>query len=392
MKNAVQMTRYLLSALLCFCTLLVSEKLCGQMQTIVFMRHGEKPKPASSEQLSCQGLNRSLALPKVLARKFRRPDYIFAPSTIYDSSPQGGDLSYNRPLTTIEPTAISLGMSVNIDFAFNQDQLLANELLQEKYHSSLIFLAWEHHNIVNISELLFQALGENPQKVPDWKGDDFDSLYIFHINWQDGKGHLKFKKDSEKLDNLSEECPYSINEPILANQIDARTFYLIPNAEDGGRGQLNCQGLNRALALPIFLASQSPSGSLDSLIAPSPYTSFVKHDGLDFYDFRGLMTIDSAAIQQKHGLYTPYATTELSAMIAALLAGAFPGKTFAIAWDIADLDLLARALLRGLGGDVRLIPEFVNDHDVIFKISVGQSSAPKFSIIRQNIRPSELCP
>jgi hypothetical protein len=48
------------------------------VETIVFLRHGEKP-PGGLGQLTCQGLNRALALPPVLISKFGKADYIFAP-------------------------------------------------------------------------------------------------------------------------------------------------------------------------------------------------------------------------------------------------------------------------------------------------------------------------
>ena len=52
--------------------------LAARVETIVFVRHGEKPE-AGLGQLSCQGLNRALALPAVIRAKFGRPDAIFAP-------------------------------------------------------------------------------------------------------------------------------------------------------------------------------------------------------------------------------------------------------------------------------------------------------------------------
>src|SRR5262245_11611330 len=48
-------------------------------ETIVFMRHGEKPSGGLG-QLTCQGLNRALALPSVLIGKFGRPDFVYAPN------------------------------------------------------------------------------------------------------------------------------------------------------------------------------------------------------------------------------------------------------------------------------------------------------------------------
>jgi hypothetical protein len=41
-------------------------------QTIVFIRHGEKPSGGYG-QITCQGLNRALALPDVLLAKYGKP-------------------------------------------------------------------------------------------------------------------------------------------------------------------------------------------------------------------------------------------------------------------------------------------------------------------------------
>ena len=47
------------------------------VETIVFIRHGEKPEGGFG-QLNCQGLNRALALAPIIAKSFGRPDAIFA--------------------------------------------------------------------------------------------------------------------------------------------------------------------------------------------------------------------------------------------------------------------------------------------------------------------------
>lgn len=48
-------------------------------ETIVMVRHGKKPDLGLG-QLTCQGLNRALALPAVIAKEFGKPAAIFAPS------------------------------------------------------------------------------------------------------------------------------------------------------------------------------------------------------------------------------------------------------------------------------------------------------------------------
>ena len=53
-----------------------------KMETIIFLRHDEKPFDGLG-QLTCQGLNRVLALPQVLLSKVGKPDYIFAPNPFF---------------------------------------------------------------------------------------------------------------------------------------------------------------------------------------------------------------------------------------------------------------------------------------------------------------------
>jgi len=71
-------------------------------QTLVFIRHGEKPDEGLG-QLSCQGLNRALALPPVIAKSFGRPDYIYAPDPSVSKKDAGELYDYVRPLATVEP-------------------------------------------------------------------------------------------------------------------------------------------------------------------------------------------------------------------------------------------------------------------------------------------------
>src|SRR4029079_8546072 len=79
-------------------------------QTIVFLRHGEKPSGGLG-QLTCQGLNRSLALPSVLIGRYGTPDYVYAQTPSVKMNDPAGSFYYVRPLATIEPTAIRAGIS-----------------------------------------------------------------------------------------------------------------------------------------------------------------------------------------------------------------------------------------------------------------------------------------
>ena len=97
-------------------------------ETIVFFRHGEKPSGGLG-QLTCQGLNRALALPDVLLRKFGRPDYLYAPNPAVKMPDPAGSFFYVRPLATIEPVAIRAGRSVNTRYGYNDVAGLRNVLV-----------------------------------------------------------------------------------------------------------------------------------------------------------------------------------------------------------------------------------------------------------------------
>ena len=177
------------------------------VETIVFLRHGEKPDKEIG-QLNCQGLNRALALPRILTSKFGKPDYIFAPAASRMSTITGGvGYNYLRPLATIEPTAIELDMPVDTDFGYSDIEGLRSELTGLKYQNALIFVAWEHHELEELVKQLVSEYQGDPNEVPNWKGKDFDSLYILRITSRDGKKSISFTRDHEGLSNLSTDCP-----------------------------------------------------------------------------------------------------------------------------------------------------------------------------------------
>jgi hypothetical protein len=175
------------------------------VETIVFLRHGEKPEKEIG-QLNCQGLNRALALPRVLTSKFGKPDYIFAPAAARMSKLVGG-YNYLRPLATIEPTAIELDMPVNTNYAYTDIDGLRSELTGQKYQTALIFVAWEHHQLEDLVKRLVSDFHGDPETVPHWKGKDFDSLYVVRITTRDATKSISFTQDQEGLSNLSTDCP-----------------------------------------------------------------------------------------------------------------------------------------------------------------------------------------
>jgi hypothetical protein len=168
-----------LAALTAMATLGVANA-AASTETIVFVRHGEKPDQGLG-QLSCKGLNRALALPSALAR-FGRPTAIFAPDPADKKADLGTRYSYVRPLATIEPTAIRLGMPVDTTFGISTTDRLIERLWQGEFADSTVFVAWEHRQIEAMAKALVASHFGDVAVVPEWNGDDFDSVYIVRID------------------------------------------------------------------------------------------------------------------------------------------------------------------------------------------------------------------
>lgn len=174
-------------------------------ETIVFMRHGEKPLLGLG-QLDCQGLNRALSLPPVLLAKFGKPDAIYAPDPGFKAKDKGIQYNYLRPLATIEPTAIRLGLPVNTEFGLTQIKPLEQDLLKPGNSAATIYVAWEHSLAQLAAQHLIDMAGGHAQ-VPDWAADDYDSLYVVRVKWQGGKPvSASFKIEAEGLNQQPLEC------------------------------------------------------------------------------------------------------------------------------------------------------------------------------------------
>ena len=174
-------------------------------ETIIFLRHGEKPAGGYG-QITCQGLQRALALPSVLIGRYGRPMDIFAPNPTPKVSDQAGTFYYVRPLATIEPTAIKLGMPVNAHYGHPDIASLQAALLKSMYASATIYVAWEHLYLQKLVQNLMNAYGGG-YKVPAWPSGDYDSLYVVRITNTNGIRTAQFDHDYQGLNNLSTSCP-----------------------------------------------------------------------------------------------------------------------------------------------------------------------------------------
>jgi hypothetical protein len=174
-------------------------------QTIVFLRHGEKP-PAGLGQLTCQGLNRSLALPNVLLAKYGRPDYLYAPNPAVKMSDPGGSFFYIRPLATIEPTAVRTGVSINSGYGYTDIASLQSLLIKSSKADTTIFVAWEHAYLVKVVQNIMNQYGGGVT-VPAWTSGDYDSLYVVTVNYTTNGITAQFHRDVEGLNNQPTTCP-----------------------------------------------------------------------------------------------------------------------------------------------------------------------------------------
>jgi hypothetical protein len=175
------------------------DRVPGADETVAIIRHGEKPKDGLG-QLSPAGLKRALALPEVLIRDFGSPTALFAPNPTVDTLDGNTYYPYIRPLATIEPLAIRVGEPVNIQWGMENYALLAQYLLAQKHGTYIV--AWEHHDGEALAKLLLKTVNKNDdwKKVPTWRADDFDSIYIVSItNGPKGERHATFHHKCEHL-------------------------------------------------------------------------------------------------------------------------------------------------------------------------------------------------
>ena len=215
MKRSAFLQRFLRMSLVVACSLGSLTSLAARTpqnngETIVLIRHGEKP-PAGLGQLTCKGLNRALALPSLLIGRFGKPDFLYAPNPsvqVADGNKQP-IYSYVRPLATLEPTAIRLGMPVNAQLGYQQIAELQKALMQPAYAHSLIFVAWEHLMLYEFARQMLQSYGSSPAPLTAWPDDDYETIYVFHIT-RAGNGTPRATLEIQKEDlgkTLADTCP-----------------------------------------------------------------------------------------------------------------------------------------------------------------------------------------
>jgi hypothetical protein len=174
-------------------------------QTIVFFRHGEKPSGGYG-QLTCQGLNRALALPDVLLAKYGKPTYLYAPNPAVRVPDPAGYFYYVRPLATIEPTAIRAGMPVSTRYSYTDVASLEAALITAPKADSTVFVAWEHAQLQRVVQNIMNHHGGGAT-VPAWVSGDYDTLFVVRVEYVGGTISARFQKDREGLNRQPTTCP-----------------------------------------------------------------------------------------------------------------------------------------------------------------------------------------
>lgn len=173
-------------------------------QTIVFLRHGEKPSGGYG-QITCQGLNRALALPDVLISKFGKPTHLYAPNPTVKISDPAGSFYYIRPLATIEPTGVRLGMNVWTRYGYADITGLKASLITPTKADSTIFVAWEHAYLQKVVQSIMNSYGGGAV-VPAWISGDYDTLFVVNVDYGTTIS-ARFHVDREGLNGQPTTCP-----------------------------------------------------------------------------------------------------------------------------------------------------------------------------------------
>jgi hypothetical protein len=183
------MKNLFLTILLCFSASLAfaqSKTAAGDLR-IIIIRHAEKP--VNGDNLSCRGLNRALALPAVITKRFGVPNYVYVPS------PSTGKATKSaRMLQTVSPLAIKYNLAINTKYDVDDTAGLVNNLAKK---TGTVLLVWEHDAIEKITT----KLGV-PGK-PKWPGTDYDSLWLITIH----NGKASLVKTTEGI-KVGDECGF----------------------------------------------------------------------------------------------------------------------------------------------------------------------------------------
>jgi hypothetical protein len=151
------------------------------------------------------------------------------------------------------------------------------------------------------------------------------------------------------------------------------TILFIRHAEkpDLGLGQLNCKGLNRALALPAVLSREF--GRPDAIFAPDPAQAKTDH-GVSYSYVRPLATVEPAAIVFGLPVDAAIGFADDGALQRKLAAPDYRGSLVLVAWEHAVAAKVVRDMVAQDGGDPGAVPDWPSDDfDSIYVVRITRS-------------------
>jgi hypothetical protein len=161
--------------------------------------------------------------------------------------------------------------------------------------------------------------------------------------------------------------------PAVAQATSNETIIFVRHGEkpDAGLGQLNCQGLNRALALPAVL--EAKFGKPKAIFAPNP--SKQKDDAGKPYDYvRPLATIEPSAVRFGLPVNADFGFLEIDKLKGELEQPAYHGATVVVAWEHKLIDVLVKEMMTAHGGDEDSVPKWHGkDFDSIYVVKLTWS-------------------
>jgi hypothetical protein len=155
---------------------------------------------------------------------------------------------------------------------------------------------------------------------------------------------------------------------------DVETILIVRHGEKPalGLGQLDCQGLNRALALPYVL--EAKYGKPDVIFAPDPAVQ-TTDKGVRYDYVRPLATIEPTAIYFGMPVDASIGFSDQDALHAALLAPAYRNSRIVVAWEHRVGEALARRLVADFGGDPSSVPKWAGtDFDSIYVVRITRQA------------------
>jgi broad specificity phosphatase PhoE len=161
-------------------------------QTIMIIRHAEKPEPGADggvdaggtpdpKSLTPTGWQRAGAWAEIFKPSLGQSGMLPVPGSVFASAPashaeiasgQGGSKS-RRPLETVTPLAAKLGIEVDLSFTEGNEIALASAVSSI---SGVVLICWQHEDIATIA----QAIDPHDASIPtNWPGERFNVIFRF---------------------------------------------------------------------------------------------------------------------------------------------------------------------------------------------------------------------